>query len=101
MKVNYFGDQNIIFDIGFKSTISDYVPFTMFADDSVNQMRRKFYTAASALEVLDLKFQHNEAAVGITQFPCQRGFTMTQMMESEMNKQLAVGLSHQALCFQA
>ena len=77
MKVNYYGDQNILFDIGLKTEINDYVPFSMFVDDSVNQVRKNYYTAASAMEALELKFQHNEAALGITQFPCQRGFTMT------------------------
>ena len=58
----------------------------MFVDDSVNQLRRNFYTAASAYETLDLKFQHNEAAIGITQSPCQRGFTMTQLAANDKNK---------------
>ena len=73
----------------------------MFVDDSVNQVRKNYYTAASAMEALELKFQHNEAALGITQFPCQRGFTMTQLGNGNTNKQLAVGFSHQALCYQA
>ena len=101
MKVNYYGDQNILFDIGLKTEITDYVPFSMFVDDSVNQVRKNYYTAASAMETLEMKFQHNEAALGITQFPCQRGFTMTQLGNGNTNKQLAVGLSHQALCYQA
>lgn len=95
IKVNYFGDEDVRFDIGLRTKSIVEEELTLFTDDSLNLMERHFYSEKYAKTNMKMNFLQEESIIGINQYPCISGLAMSGQQEGTS---IGVSVSHPVTC---